>query len=827
MERESSRRDDLRQCRLALCVDDDHLVACSLLDLDGHLIKVIEFQDSKFLVALEALMLQLLPVSSADVSLLTLVVFPKSLACRAKLEALLDLLEMSWEEASRDELSKTAQNRDILESLLKQKLAHFIKKTSGLEKAVDLVLLTAQRFRLTEDRSNLGIFDMQPLDLKDFLRLDSNAVQALNLVSKTEPLTVADKEKDFSLLGLMDTCKTKMGPRTLRRWLLQPLVNLSRIEDRLDLVEYFVHNDIPFGFFTNSYLANVCDVEKIGTRLFRVKQDKPNQANLSDVCKVYQLVKLSRAALCYLNEIIDSDLRLGRDEQFEKRSRSRRRFSEPTDAASPQQHILEIIQVAFAHMLGRLQGFLALVEDHIDLSKLERGEFLLKPSTSPELAQLANRITDKKIEVDLLVRAVESELGAEVQIEKNDQGHYLMRIQKQHEKRLTQAASSSKDFKIVSIRANHLMATCTELKRLSLTILDLDQDFAGLQALAAKKILLQAASYYPDVEELAEFLGEIDALLAVARFSKQAIGGPKTRPVFNTGERLVLEDARHPLLDRTQPTSTVSNSCVMEKTRSSFHVITGPNMGGKSTFIRQVAINIILAQMGCFCFAKTAELPLFDSLVTRVGAGDAQSKGLSTWMSELLEVSCMLECATDRTFLIIDELGRGTSTSEGVGMTYAIAEHIIDKLDSYCLFATHYFELTSLEQSRPQAKNFHVEAHVVGSKVQMNYKIKPGFTDKSYGVYILSLLAFPRDIIDRAHSLTESAGHQRYSEEDSKASSRASSSKPSTVCLDMDTKVQLIKAFSQARHLHAASKSHTKTDLLLRLKSLMDSSASD
>ena len=817
MEHENHRRDEKRECVLALRVDDDHFVACSLVDLDGHLIKVIEFQDSKFHVALEALMLQLMPVSSEEVALLTVVVFPRGLVGRAKVEALLDLLEMSWEEATRDELSKTAEHKDILESLLKQKLSHFIKKTSGVEKAIDLVLLSALRFRLTEDRSNRGVFDMQSLDLKDFLRLDSNAVQALNLVSKKEALTLADKEKDFSLLGLMDSCKTKMGPRTLRRWLLQPLVNLSRIEDRLDLVEYFVHNETAFGFFTNSYLANVCDVEKIGTRLFRVKQEKPNQANLSDVCKVYQLVKLSRAALCYLNELIEADLRLQAEAQPDKKLRTQSRASDP---GSPALHILEPIRAGFDHVLGRLQGFLVLVEATIDLSKLERGEFQLKASTSPELSQLANKITDRKIEVDMLVRSVEAELGADVSIEKNDQGHYLMRLQKQYEKKLSQLSSGSQDFKIVSIRANHLMVSCTELKRLSQLILGLDQEFGELQAQTAKKIMLQAAGFYPDVEELAEFLGEIDALLALARFSRPTIGGPKVRPVFNEGGRIVLEEARHPLLDRTQPNATVANSCFMEKSRSSFHVITGPNMGGKSTYIRQVAINIVLAQMGCFCFAKSAELPIFDSLVTRVGAGDAQSKGLSTWMSELLEVSCMLECASDRTFLIIDELGRGTSTSEGVGMTYAIAEHIIDKLDSYCLFATHYFELTSLQKARPQVKNFHVEAHILGNKVQMNYKIMPGLTDKSYGVYILSLLNFPQNIIDRAHELTEATAQNSYAEDDSKASSRQPSSKPPAPPLDMNAKVQLIKAFNQARHLHPDSRGHLRTELLHKLKAL-------
>lgn len=228
-------------------------------------------------------------------------------------------------------------------------------------------------------------------------------------------------------------------------------------------------------------------------------------------------------------------------------------------------------------------------------------------------------------------------------------------------------------------------------------------------------------------------------------------------------------------------------------------------MGGKSTFIRQVAINILLAQIGSFCPAEYVEVPIFDCIVTRVGAGDAQSKGLSTWMSELLEVSCMLESATSNTFLVIDELGRGTSTSEGVGMTYAIAEHIIDNLKSFCLFATHYFELTSLEQARSCAQNYHVQAEMRQNNLEMSYQIKPGHTSKSFGVQVLSMLKFPNSTVDFAAKLSTVLDRKSFLVGGPQvAANRRSGSRKGTLDeemqpghLTMDSKVQFIKYCKQ------------------------------
>jgi len=170
-------------------------------------------------------------------------------------------------------------------------------------------------------------------------------------------------------------------------------------------------------------------------------------------------------------------------------------------------------------------------------------------------------------------------------------------------------------------------------------------------------------------------------------------------------------------------------------------------MGGKSTYIRQVAICVLLAHIGCFVPCTEADVPLIDALITRVGASDMQLKGLSTFMSEMLETSCLLKIATDNSLLVIDELGRGTSTSEGFGISWGAAEYILKNVKAYCLFATHFHELTTMEGQIQGVKNFYVSAISKDGQLTMQYKVKPGAVDRSYGIFVAEMLKFPAQIL--------------------------------------------------------------------------------
>lgn len=213
---------------------------------------------------------------------------------------------------------------------------------------------------------------------------------------------------------------------------------------------------------------------------------------------------------------------------------------------------------------------------------------------------------------------------------------------------------------------------------------------------------------------------------------------------------LSLVESRHPLIEVQDPASCISNNCRMVPDESNMQIITGPNMGGKSTYIRQVATCILLAHIGCFVPCSDAKIPLVDCIIARVGASDHQLRGISTFMAEMLEASCMLKTATANSFIIMDELGRGTSTNEGFGLAWAIAEFLATEVNCLTLFATHFHEMTAMEKELSNVKNLYVSALAEGEKLTMLYKVKEGVIDRSYGIHVAEMLKFPEEVLSEA-----------------------------------------------------------------------------
>ena len=251
------------------------------------------------------------------------------------------------------------------------------------------------------------------------------------------------------------------------------------------------------------------------------------------------------------------------------------------------------------------------------------------------------------------------------------------------------------------------------------------------------------------MKNTAEVVAEIDVLAALATL---AVTQGYTRPQMTDEPVLDIREGRHPVLDKLQPTGEFvpNDSLLGDDNHGRVQIITGPNMAGKSTYIRQAALLTLMAQMGSFVPASEARIGIADRVFARVGASDELGKGQSTFMVEMTETARILNTATERSLVILDEIGRGTSTYDGISLAWAVTEHLHDVLKSRTLFATHYHELTDLTSTLKHASNWNVAVHEQGDGIIFLHRIIEGSADKSYGIHVARLAGVPRDVVDRA-----------------------------------------------------------------------------
>ncbi|KAF8189384.1 DNA mismatch repair protein MSH2 [Pholiota molesta] len=576
---------------------------------------------------------------------------------------------------------------------------------------------------LLNDPTNHGMYTIRTHDLSQYMKLDASALRALNLVGSGPKMGA---NQNTTLFGILNKCKTSQGSRLLGTWLKQPLVNLHEIHKRQNLVEIFCNDMNTRRTLQDEYLKAMPDLSRICKRLLK------SVASLEDVVRVYQAILKLPGMTEALDAIQDDD---------------------ETDN-SRTSLLAESYLNALKECGASLEKYGEMVEQTLDLDQLDGHNYVIKPDYDPKLQELAEKLKQVRDGLDEEHGKAGEDLGLELDkklhLENNQVYGYCFRLTKNDAKNL------SKRYIELGTNKSGVYFTTKNLKQHAEDFKEISATYARTQSGLVKQVIEIAATYAPVLETLNNILAHLDVILSFAHVSVTA---EYVKP--NVAEKgsgsLVLKQARHPCLEVQDGITFIANDVEMIKDESEFQIITGPNMGGKSTYIRQVGVIALMAQIGCFVPCDEAQMPVFDSILCRVGAGDSQLKGVSTFMAEMLETATILRSATKDSLVIIDELGRGTSTYDGFGLAWAISEYIASQIHAFCLFATHFHELTNLDQQIPHVKNLHVVAHVSQSDkttrdqdITLLYKVEPGISDQSLGIHVAQLANFPEDVVKLA-----------------------------------------------------------------------------
>ncbi|KAL1409833.1 MSH2 protein [Vanrija albida] len=598
-----------------------------------------------------------------------------------------------------------------------------------LKQAMSALSALISYLGLLSDSLVHGTFKLHNHDLSQYMKLDASALKALNLMPNPE----LGSSKNMSLYGLLNYCRTSQGQRLLARWLKQPLVNLHSILERQNIVGMFVDDTVTRATVQDDCLKKIPDFHRISKRFHR------GQAGLEDVVRVYQAVQVLPRIIEHLDSVKEANPEHGAvlDTRF-------------TDALKGHSEMLD----KYAEM----------VENTIDLDELQNHNFVLLPTLDNELQSFRDKLVGVRDELDAEHRRVGKALGLDTDKKLHLENHHVYKYSFRITKAEAGLIRNKKQYIELSTQKSGTIFTTDTLRDLSDEFSTLQDNYEEKQRHLVKEVVQIAASYIPVFEQLDDLVAALDVILSFAQIAVSA-PIPYIKPTIKekgSGD-VVIHGARHPCLEVQDDIQFISNDHEMRKGTSEFHVITGPNMGGKSTYIRQLGTIALMAQVGCFVPADSAELPIFDCILARVGAGDSQLKGVSTFMAEMLETATILRSATRDSLIIIDELGRGTSTYDGFGLAWAISEHIANNIRCFCLFATHFHELTTLADQLEWVKNLQVRAEVrqapEGSKqdreITLLYQVVDGHSDQSFGIHVAELARFPESVVKLAKRKAE------------------------------------------------------------------------
>lgn len=552
----------------------------------------------------------------------------------------------------------------------------------------------------TQKRNMAHLNAVEMVYENDFLQMDFSTKQNLELTS-----SLRSNSRSQTLWSFLDKCRSSMGSRLLKKWIEYPLVDTAMINRRLDAVEYLNDNFITKDEL-REHLGFVYDMERLSARVAY------GSANPRDILRLIKTLE-------HTPQIFELFHDCSAYEEFQ--------------SIDPCRELYDMIEGA--------------IIDNPPLTLKDGGVFV--EGYNEELDQVREIGKNGKNWILELENKERERTGVKsLKIGYNRVFGYYIEVTK------TNLDSIKDEFGYVRKQTltNAERFITQELKDKEDAIVHAQERSIRLEAELFNHLLNQIKVYLPKLHDLSHALATIDALYALAEISSE---NGYTRPQFHTGHSIHMKEARHPILDRMMKTTRyVSNDLEMGE-NNDILMITGPNMGGKSTYMRQTVFLVIMAQIGCFVPAKKAEMPIFDQIFTRIGASDDIMSGQSTFMVEMIEANNALQNATANSLILFDEIGRGTSTYDGMALAQAMIEYIMRNIKAKTLFSTHYHELTEMAEKNAGIRNVHVDVHEEDDKVTFLYRVLDGKADKSYGINVARLAHLPSSVLERAKQILD------------------------------------------------------------------------
>lgn len=591
-----------------------------------------------------------------------------------------------------------------------------------LNKVLTHYNVTSEKALFIEDKGYIWAISMA-LDYLDDLILTTKLMLPVtlnnddnliidNVAATTLELVTSNAGNDNTLFHVLNKTSTPMGARFLKNTLIRPLRNIHYINRRLNITEYFVNNG-SFLSTINALLSNVFDIERITSRLIS------GRATPKDLI----WLKLSIQNIPELDAMLKSVPNVFNEFVFDS-----------------QEDLYNLIEKA--------------IIDEPPVNIKEGG--IIKSGYNNHIDELRDIKHNGKNKIAEIEERERKATGiSQLKIGYNKVFGYYFEVSRANSLKMPSY------FERKQTLANSERYITEELRELENNILNAEEKLADIEYALFQDIRKYAAGEADKLRKVAKLIAELDCITAFANIS---IKNNYVKPTILENGTLNIKNGRHPVVEYKSKNPFIPNDYILDNKENRLLIITGPNMSGKSTYLRSCALISLMAHCGCFVPAEMAEIPLLDRIFTRVGASDNLSKGESTFMVEMVETANILQNATSKSLIILDEIGRGTSTFDGISIAWAVAEYILNSVGAKTLFATHYFELTEIGEKGSGAKNYTVSVEEWNNEVIFLRKVVQGMADKSYGIYVGKMAGLPKDVIERANQvLHDLENHQTLS----------------------------------------------------------------